>query len=190
MRRKSKSYSYALELARLIILHYSPDIISGKKKMLSLLFDMNELWEEYVFKMLKKACQGTDMEVTAQDQKPFWGYNSLRPDIVLRKGDKTYIIDTKWKRPQNNAASIADLRQMYAYGRFWDAEKALLLYPGEFYSPDFKVFKTKDFRKLDGVTIPIDHHCKMGYVSVLDPIEGGLDNQIGNKILSLLELPA
>jgi 5-methylcytosine-specific restriction enzyme subunit McrC len=187
--RKSRGYSYALELARLIILHYSPDIISGKKKMLSLLFDMNTLWEEYVFKMLKKACQGTDIEVTAQDQKPFWDYNSLRPDIVLRKGNKTYVIDTKWKRPQNNAASIHDLRQMYAYGRFWDAEKALLLYPGDYHSPEFKAFKTRDFSLLEGEFIPMDHHCKMGYVSVLDPRkEVGLDDQIGNKVLSLLEI--
>jgi 5-methylcytosine-specific restriction enzyme subunit McrC len=186
--RKSKGYSYALELARLIILHYSPDIVTGNQKMLSLLFDMNELWEEYVFKMLKKACQGTDIEVTPQDQKPFWGYNSLKPDIVLRKGNTTYIVDTKWKRPQDHAASVQDLRQMYAYGRFWDAEKALLLYPGDLASPGFKAFKTKDFRDLEGTAIPIDHHCKMGYVSVLDNTNGGLDNEIGHKVLALLDL--
>ena len=39
LNKKSSSYGYALELARLIILNYSPDISSGKEKMLSLLFD-------------------------------------------------------------------------------------------------------------------------------------------------------
>jgi len=188
LNRKSKGYSYALELARLIILHYSPDIVSGKKKMLSLLFDMNELWEEYVFKMLRKLCQGSDIEVTAQDQKSFWGYNSLRPDIILKKGNKTYVVDTKWKRPTNSAASIQDLRQMYAYCRFWDAEKALLLYPGEYDSPEFKAFKTDDFHFYKQEIKPIDHSCKMGYVSVLSPTEEGLDEEIGHKILSLLGL--
>ena len=54
LNRKSYPYSYALELARLIILNYSPDISSGKERMLSLLFDMNQLWEEYVLKQLQK----------------------------------------------------------------------------------------------------------------------------------------
>lgn len=111
--RKSQHYKHALELARLIILNYSPDITGGKEKMLSLLFDMNELWETYILKQLQKACYGSDIEVSGQESISFWGYNSLRPDIVLRSGDKTYVIDTKWKRPKNNTASVSDLRQMY-----------------------------------------------------------------------------
>lgn len=188
LNRKSKDYAYALELARLIILHYSPDILAGRKKMLSLLFDMNQLWEEYVYKMLKKACRGTDIEVSAQDQKPFWGYNALRPDIVLRKGQKIYVIDTKWKHPKQSSASVSDLRQMYAYGRFWDAEKALLLYPGEINSPDFKNFKTKDYRSYEKGIEPITHYCKMGYVSVFEGDSNKLDLDLGQKVLALLEL--
>jgi 5-methylcytosine-specific restriction enzyme subunit McrC len=78
---------------------------------------------------------------------------------------------------------------MYAYGRFWGAEKALLLYPGDYHSPEFKAFKTRDFSHLEGEVIPMDHHCKMGYVSVLDTMKKeSLDDQIGNKVLSLLEI--
>jgi 5-methylcytosine-specific restriction enzyme subunit McrC len=54
LNRKSSHYRYALELARLIILNYSPDIKGGKEKMLSLLFDMNVLWEAYVLVKLKQ----------------------------------------------------------------------------------------------------------------------------------------
>jgi 5-methylcytosine-specific restriction enzyme subunit McrC len=77
---------------------------------------------------------------------------------------------------------------MYAYGRFWDAEKAVLLYPGDFDSPEFKAFKTDDFLMRDDAYVQIKHRCKMGYVSVLDPIKGGLDDQIGYRVLSLLEI--
>ncbi|WP_019670782.1 McrC family protein [Eudoraea adriatica] len=185
--RKSKGYTYAIELARLIILNYSPDIISGKRKMLSLLFDMNALWEEYVFKMLRKASEGTGIEVTAHDQKPFWGYNSLRPDIVLCRGAKTYIIDTKWKRPTNSAASIHDLRQMYAYCRFWNAEKALLLYPGETINNSFFKYKTDDYANIEGSLDEINHYCKMGFVSVIDAETGQLDDTIGEKVMDLLD---
>lgn len=188
LNRKSSSYSYALELARLIILNYSPDISSGKEKMLSLLFDMNELWEEYILKQLQQVCYGTTIKVTGQESKSFWGNNSLRPDIVLRKGNETYIIDTKWKRPRKSTASVDDLRQMYAYCRFWDAEKALLIYPGKPWENNFKSYHTDDYSKNheDATTIQIDHQCKMGFVSVLND-SGQLDSNIGFKILQLIE---
>ncbi|MFT4602638.1 MAG: 5-methylcytosine-specific restriction enzyme subunit McrC, partial [Arenicella sp.] len=52
--RKTAPYERALELAKFIILNYSPDINRGQQKMIALLFNMNDLWEEYVLKMLKK----------------------------------------------------------------------------------------------------------------------------------------
>jgi 5-methylcytosine-specific restriction enzyme subunit McrC len=185
LNRKSQGYTYALELARLIILNYSPDISGGKEKMLSLLFDMNELWETYIVKQLEKASVGTDITVSAQESKSFWGYNSLRPDIVLRRGSKTFIIDTKWKRPKNNTASVSDLRQMYTYCRFWDAEKAMLLYPGDSKGNSFKTYLTDDYALgEDKNHLQIEHQCKMGFVSVLEGDK--LDENVGKKVLSYL----
>ncbi|MCH4551371.1 McrC family protein [Aestuariibaculum lutulentum] len=187
--RKSGGYSYALELSRLIILNYSPDIASGNEKMLSLLFDMNELWEEYILKQLQKASIGTDILVSGQETKSFWGNNTLRPDVVIRLNNKTYIIDTKWKRPLKSVASVSDLRQMYAYCRFWDADKALLLYPGKLKDSDFKSYLTDDYSKDDLLNyIEVDHQCKMGFVSVLEEDSRDLDNQIGQKVLEMLRL--
>lgn len=176
LNRKSNGYNNALELARLIILNYSPDISNGKEKMLSLLFDMNKLWETYILKQLQKAALGTDIEVSGQESKSFWGSNSLKPDIVLRQGGTTFIIDTKWKRPQKSSASVSDLRQMYTYGRFWNAERVMLLYPGN-RSSKFKPF-------LNEVLVET-HQCKMGFVSVLDD-NGNLDSHIGSRILKEL----
>ncbi|PKH52151.1 restriction endonuclease [Tenacibaculum sp. Bg11-29] len=182
LNRKSASYSYGLELARLIILNYSPNISGGKEKMVSLLFDMNVLWEEYILKQLQKHCEGTNIEVFGQESKSFWGNNSLRPDIVLKKEGKTYIIDTKWKCPNNSSASVADLRQMYTYCRFWNAEKALLLYPGTDKNNEFKPFKTDDYIVPERI---IKHQCKMRFVSVVDN-EGNLSETIGEEILKEL----
>ncbi|TXE15710.1 restriction endonuclease [Psychroserpens burtonensis] len=185
LNRKSSSYSDSLELARLIILNYSPDISSGKEKMLSLLFDMNELWETYILKQLQKTCYGTDILVSGQETKSFWGSNSLRPDVVLRKGSKTFIIDTKWKRPLKSSASVGDLRQMYTYCRFWDAEKALLLYPGEPNENKFRSYLTDDYSKdTEDNHNPIDHKCKMGFVEVMKGNE--LNPDLGKKIFDLL----
>jgi 5-methylcytosine-specific restriction enzyme subunit McrC len=186
LNRKSNSYTSALELARLIILNYSPDISSGKEKMLSLLFNMNDLWEEYILKQLQKACLEKDIKVSGQESKSFWSNNSLRPDIVLRKGNQTYIIDTKWKRPDKSSASVGDLRQMYTYCRFWDAEKALLLYPGYPRENSFEKYLTDDY-SIDTKDnhILIKHQCKMGFGSVLDE-NGELDPLIGENILKIL----
>jgi 5-methylcytosine-specific restriction enzyme subunit McrC len=189
--RKSNGYKYGLELARLIILNYSPDISSGKEKMISLLFDMNQLWEEYILKQLQNKCQNSDIEIIGQDSKSFWGDNSLRPDIVLKKGAETYIIDTKWKRPSSSAASVGDLRQMYTYCRFWDAKKALLLYPGDVIDNKFISYQTDDYIKYWNEDLvkhshnKIDHQCKMGFVTVLDK-NNQLDLNIGEKILALI----
>ncbi|NQX96541.1 MAG: restriction endonuclease [Flavobacteriales bacterium] len=189
LNRKTQDYSYALEIARLIILNYSPDITSGNEKMLSLLFDMNKLWEEYILIQLRKEFENTNYEVMGQDTRPFLGSNYLQPDIVIQnttdKND-TYIIDTKWKRPTSNSASVGDLRQMYAYNRFWNAEKAMLLYPGNFRQNDFKEFRTDDYFKQEGEINKINHQCKMGYVSVLDK-ENNLSQEVGKQVLELLE---
>lgn len=185
--RKSQHYNNAIELARLIILNYSPDISSGNERMISLLFDMNELWETYILKKLEQICIGTDIKISGQESKSFWGYNSLRPDIVIRKGSQTYIIDTKWKRPKNNTASISDLRQMYAYCRFWDAEKAILLYPGESRNNNFKTYLTDDYViGEEEKKSKIEHQCKMEFVTVFDE-SGYLNERIGEDILRVLE---
>jgi 5-methylcytosine-specific restriction enzyme subunit McrC len=178
--RKTAGYEKALEIARLIILNYSPDIKSGKEQMLSLLFDMNILWEEYVLAMLKKECKGTDIKVKGQDSKRFWGsYKTIRPDIVLEKGEETYIIDTKWKRPTNKQPSVEDLRQMYTYSRFWDTEKVMLLYPGDPIDSKFVSYRNQEIDQRD-------HQCKLAFVSVLD--DRRLDATIGQQVLQEMML--
>lgn len=179
--RKTASYAKALEVARLIILNYSPDIKSGQEKMLSLLFDMNVLWEEYVLTMLKKECRGTDIKVKGQESKRFWGsYKTIRPDIVIEQEGETYIIDTKWKRPTNKQPSVEDLRQMYTYSRFWNTEKVILLYPGD--PIDTKFIKYHNY-ELDNK----EHKCKVAFVSVLDG-EKRLSKELGSSILSEIHL--
>jgi 5-methylcytosine-specific restriction enzyme subunit McrC len=164
--RKTAPYERALELAKLIILNYSPDINHGQQKMIALLFDMNVLWEEYVLRALKKHAQKHPEEmfgVTSQESKTFYGsQRTIRPDIVLKKGDETIIIDTKWKRPTNKVASIEDLRQMYAYARFWDTNKVVLLYPGEPYDSGYQPYPNKNDHNFDF------HQCKTLYVNILE----------------------
>jgi 5-methylcytosine-specific restriction enzyme subunit McrC len=180
--RKTSVYERALELAKFIILNYSPDINQGQRKMIALLFDMNELWEEYVLKMLKKYSREHPAEgwqITGQESRLFYGaYRTIRPDIVLRKGEEVFILDTKWKRPFNKAASIEDLRQMYAYARFWQTNKVMLLYPGEPYDSGYKTYPNLNDHETD------HHQCKIAMVNVLK--DGSLSDCLAEEILGLL----
>lgn len=202
--RKTAPYERAFDFAKLIILNYSPDINQGKNKMISLLFDMNELWEEYVLVMLKKSINNVDsiyynkFLISGQKRKRFWGSNYLIPDIELinKKDNTTIIIDTKWKRP-GNSASVEDLRQMYTYARFWDAEKVMLLYPGNELSNRIENYLTDDYQSNhpnNETGILINHSAQMCFVQVIkngklqNAINNfSLDEELGEKILDLIK---
>ena len=183
LNRKTDHYSYALELARLIILNYSPDISSGKEKMISLLFDMNELWEEFIYIQLRNYLEQNEINWTieAQSRKPFIGFHYLKPDIVLTNKitNEKIVIDTKWKLG-DKYVSIQDLRQVYTYGRYWNAEKVMLLYPGN--------NSNSDFRKFVNSNDTVSHKCKIGFVNVMDN-EGELSEVVGQKVFNLLKVP-
>lgn len=201
LNRKTAPYERALELARLIILNYSPDISQGNDKMISILFDMNQLWEEYVLVKLRQATTtvfkrtDSDVKILGKGRKPFWGSNRLEPDIVLKKNGETYIIDTKWKTP-GTSTSVQDLRQMYTYGRFWNAKKIMLLYPGDHGTDGFIPFDNAEYLEYNTEMKSQDkmqHACMKGFVSVLKKEPSGddkkyiLDDKIGDRILELLE---
>ncbi|SDM66232.1 McrC family protein [Kriegella aquimaris] len=168
--RKTQPYKTALEIARLIILNFAPNISSGKEKMLALLFDMNDLWEEYVLSKLKTVHM-EGLLVKGQESKSFWNGIKIRPDIVIRKSDKTYVIDTKWKNIGVGKPSANDLRQMFVYNRYWNSYRALLLYPSLWTrKPEFIPFEGDE-----------DQQCAIGKLNVLD--DGILKDNCGVEIL-------
>jgi len=150
--RKTRSYKKALDIAKVLIGNYSPQISKGRNKMLALLFNMDHLWEEYIFQSLKKSQHELDYEVS-REAKPLFLNESyyLKPDIVLRKDDKTYILDAKWKQPIDHKASQQDLRQIYTYCRFWKAKKGYLIYPGSHSNSDEMAYADGDRRSSCGM---------------------------------------
>ncbi len=131
LNRKTMGYKKAIEIARLILLNYHPDLSKGRKDVLALMFDMNKLWEQFVLVSLRKE---KSFKVKGQDSKYFWkpengNRRTIRPDIAIETEAGKYVLDTKWKMVDNQP-SIEDIRQMYAYHHYFRAEKVALLYPG------------------------------------------------------------
>jgi 5-methylcytosine-specific restriction enzyme subunit McrC len=174
--RKIVPYKTALEIARLIILNYAPNISSGKENMLALLFDMNSLWEEYILMRIKQVAKD-DIEVFGQKSKVFWNGITIRPDILIQYGSDNYIIDTKWKNINGSKPSTDDLRQMYVYNDYWKSTKAVLVYPSNYSdSPKFKNF--------EGITENEEHHqCGLGKISIFNADNSSLSSSVGLEIL-------
>ena len=175
LNRKTEFYTRALDIARMLILNYSPDITRGENDMLAILFDMNMLWERYIYKRLKLFEGEGNYRVGYQEGKNFWENRKIRPDLVIRKGGETIILDTKWRLAKPDKPTDDELKQMYAYNLYWEAKKSILLYPGTENKKDGPYGK---FHK----GIPDEHFCKVGFVKVLDK-KNELNKEVAREIL-------
>ena len=61
--RNSEKYKNAIELAKLIILNHQPDILGGRNNVITLLFDMNMLFEKYVYRLLDRKSEEWNYDV-------------------------------------------------------------------------------------------------------------------------------
>ena len=160
--RKTAPYQKAISIAKLIILNYRPDLAAGRNDLLALMFDMNVLWEEYVYRILKKHAL-SDYEVLSQRRYQFWEHKIIKPDIVLnhKHSDQTFVIDTKWKVIDSRRPADDDLKQMYVYNHHSESLNSMLLYPRTHEQDDvYGKFRLPHNGK--------EHHCSLGFVNVID----------------------
>ena len=135
--RQMKDYEQTLLWCKTFLLENSFSPYKGKDIAFALLFDMNLLFESYVYNYLKK--NETFENITAQDKTHHLAYQNgktskfqLKPDIVINKGE--IIADTKWKLlsedKTHQGISQSDMYQLYAYGtKYIDCTNMYLIYP-------------------------------------------------------------
>lgn len=166
--RKSLAYKKGIEIAKMILLQYHPDVNKGKNDVLALMFDMNKLWEQFVFVSLKKH-KLSNYTITAQTSKGFWKpvggrKTTMKPDIVINKGNnECFVLDTKWKNLNGYNPSPDDLRQLFVYHEFYQAKKVALAYPGDlevktglYYKPDGK----ESDKECAIISLPVEKNIK------------------------------
>lgn len=180
--RKTEHYKPSINLARLIILNYAPNLSSGTENVLGILFDMNRLFEHYVLLKLQQAAQtnATIQSVKGQATKQFWQGKTLRPDIVITlSNDEKIILDTKWKNRQDGSPDDSDLKQMYAYNLHFGAKRSLLVYPKTYQ----KTWKLQSFEPSEAIKETYKNHsCSMYFVDLFDEQEQ-LNHNLGKTII-------
>jgi McrBC 5-methylcytosine restriction system component len=144
--RWQQSFAQPLKLAKLFLANSSINMCGNSFETIAILFDMNVLFEEFVFEALKELLPDK-YKIESQKQKriidglysafmepfviPF--KISTRTDILITvpSGQKI-IVDTKYKLIdfyENKNPSAGDIYQMMAYSKVYNVENVILLYP-------------------------------------------------------------
>jgi len=120
-------YRKALPICRMILERLNPLTKQGRNKCLSVLFDMNKVFEDYVAsKIQKKYCPPWKIQVQVRSEHLVVDHDGnplfrLKPDLELRKDNTLIIADTKWKLIDENKRpydiTSTDLYQIFTYAK-------------------------------------------------------------------------
>ncbi|MGL4950135.1 MAG: McrC family protein [Anaeroplasmataceae bacterium] len=183
--RNMLNYKQILNWSKIFLYNQSFTSFAGEASSKSLLFPMDQLFESYVSKYMKKILTPKGYCVSTQD-KGYYLFNlpvnkfSLRPDIVIRKNEQTIIFDTKWKKisskiSENYGISQSDMYQMYAYANKYSNNsikpEVWLLYP---YNNEIEFLQLPKFESEDGIVVRL-------FFIKLDSIEESI-----NELLQLI----
>ena len=146
--RNTKDYEMLMKWSKIFLFNESFTTFSGNTLSRAILFPMEKVYESYVAQLMRKIFSPDGWKVSAQD-KGYYLFEELknenvkkifklRPDIVVRRGNTTVILDTKWKclipdRSKNYGMTSSDMYQMYAYAKKYEKDNVIpevwLLYP-------------------------------------------------------------
>nr|WP_256366203.1 McrC family protein [Lewinella sp. W8] len=130
--RRTEAYRPAVQIARLLLLNYHPDLRSGRRDVLALLFDMNKLWEGFLLQSLRRFLPA--FRVSGRTRAKYWQgrgiHAGLEPDLAIyREESLVALLDAKWKVPKRDRPSPADLQQLFTYAGHFGADRVALVYP-------------------------------------------------------------
>lgn len=139
--RLSARYQPLIRMAKLFIDGHSPDLTAGRSDGFAVLFDMNELFEEYVGRQVQRLTAKRGIRTMLQQPVMNLARREngapcfqMRPDIVVMDGvNPAVVLDTKWKRLQpgvsKEAVSSQDIYQLYAYSQRYKSKHVYMVYP-------------------------------------------------------------
>jgi 5-methylcytosine-specific restriction enzyme subunit McrC len=148
--RTSRRWQSLFGLAQLLLRGSWQETHAGRRQPegVTLLFQMNDLFERYIAIQMRQALSPLGLDVVAQGGFEYclgdWAPGEpcagtvfrTRPDIIVRRvGHVEAIIDTKWKKlsadplDPRHGVSQSDVYQLTAYARLYRCDRVVLLYP-------------------------------------------------------------
>lgn len=143
LNRQTAGYAAILQWCEILLTGLSPVIAAGKQPLISILFDMNKLFEAWVAALLKPQLAQQGFRLKSQG-----GHNYLakrkdtetqvfmtKPDLIITDSQNNLlaILDTKWKQLNPAEAKLgiqqADMYQMTSYGYLYSVNNLALIYP-------------------------------------------------------------
>ena len=150
LHRNNERFQPLLDFCRLVWQGQSPNPSAGDSRTFSLLFPMEQLFEQFIAHYIRRHagifgfersyvriqsrnCTRYLLREEASSGLKF----KLQPDLLIARGKGTpqLILDTKWKRLKSddddskNGVPQSDMYQMYAYAHRYGCADNVLLYP-------------------------------------------------------------
>lgn len=150
LHRNNERFQPLLDFCRLVWQGMSPNPSVGESRTFSMLFPMEQLFEQFIACCVKRYAGefGFERRDVRIQSKSFTRYLlreasdntrkfKLQPDLLITNGKQSpkLILDTKWKclkadvEDRKNGVPQADMYQMYAYANRFDCADNVLLYP-------------------------------------------------------------
>ena len=129
--RNQELFKKSFNLAKMFVEQTSVDLSKNKFENITLVWDMNKLFEEFIFELIKRKIP--ECEAIAQKPKRLLKKENVtrrdtRIDILIQKPQ--VIIDTKYKKFTDfDDISSADIYQVTTYCLLHNYKRAILLYP-------------------------------------------------------------
>lgn len=170
--RNQEMFKKPFMLAKMFIENATVDLTKNRLENIILLWDMNKLFEEFVFELLKRneslfngwkfyAQKGKHLLVNQNktNNKEIFTY----VDIFAQKGGSIVIIDTKYKKFENlKDIQNSDIYQLTTYCLLHNSKQALLLYPRwDNIIPEvdtYYIFSNNKEPRIDFKTINLKHN--------------------------------
>lgn len=182
--RSIQHYDAVMQWVGLFLFGHGLTTFAGKHVNQTLLFPMEEVFEDFVAACFRRYQQRFSVRVQgpreylAKDAQGHCAF-AMRPDITLSSNNAKVILDTKWKRingqedGSKRGIGQADMYQLFAYGKKYCCKRVALVYP-----------KTKEFSSRLHYTFDDDLELLCFPFDVTQPEDSV------NKMLGLLLSPS
>jgi 5-methylcytosine-specific restriction enzyme subunit McrC len=129
--RNQTLFKKPFNLAKMFIENTSVDLTKNKFENITLVWDMNKLFEEFIFELIKRKipeCQAIAQKPKRLLKKGNTTCRDTKVDIFIQRPQ--IIIDTKYKKITNfDDVLSADIYQVITYCLLHNYNHAILLYP-------------------------------------------------------------